>query len=62
MTDVNKRLDELGIKLPDPPDPLGAYKPAVVSGYLLFLSVQLPLVAGNVLSMGNGGAQVQAGG
>ena len=49
MTDVNKRLDELGIKLPDPPDPLGAYKPAVISGCLLFISGQLPLIDGNLI-------------
>lgn len=60
MTDVNKRLDELGIKLPDPPDPLGAYKPAVVSGYLLFVSGQLPLIDGNLLFKGKVGAQVTA--
>jgi len=58
MTKVNKRLDELGIKLPDPPEPLGAYKPAVISGGLLFISGQLPLKDGNLLFKGKVGAQV----
>lgn len=58
MTEVNKRLDELGIKLPDPPDPLGAYKPAVVSGSLIFISGQLPLRDGNLAYKGKVGEQV----
>jgi len=58
MTKINKRLDELGIKLPDPPDPLGAYKPAVISGGLLFISGQLPLRDGNLLFKGKVGVKV----
>jgi len=60
MTEVNKRLEELGIKLPDPPDPLGAYKPAVMSGQLLFISGQLPLRDGSLVFKGKVGAQVTA--
>ena len=60
MTEVNKRLEELGINLPNPPDPLGAYKPAVISGGLLFISGQLPLRDGNLLFKGKVGAQVTA--
>lgn len=55
MTEVNKRLEELGIKLPVPPDPLGAYVPAVVSGHLLYISGQLPLVDGNLQFKGKVG-------
>jgi enamine deaminase RidA (YjgF/YER057c/UK114 family) len=32
------RVAELGLRLPDPPSPLGAYVPAVQTGRLLFLS------------------------
>ena len=46
------------IKLPDPPDPLGAYVPAVVSGNLLFVSGQLPLKDGNLAFKGKVGADV----
>jgi enamine deaminase RidA (YjgF/YER057c/UK114 family) len=35
------RLAKLGIRLPDPPTPFGAYVPAVRSGNLLFLSGML---------------------
>jgi len=58
MTEVNKRLQELGVKLPDPPDPLGAYVPAIVSGNLLFVSGQLPLKDGNLIIKGKVGADV----
>lgn len=58
MTKVENRLEELGIKLPDPPDPLGAYVPSVVSGNLLFVSGQLPLKDGNLMYKGKVGADV----
>ena len=58
MTEVNKRLEELGVKLPDPPDPLGAYVPAVISGNLLYVSGQLPLKDGNLIFKGKVGADV----
>lgn len=58
MTGVNERLEELGIKLPVPPDPLGAYVPVVRSGHLLYISGQLPLKDGNLTSKGKVGAEV----
>lgn len=36
------RLQQLGIKLPAPPEPFGAYVEAVQTGNLLFLSGMLP--------------------
>src|SRR3954467_7686555 len=38
---VEERLAGLGIRLPDPPTPFGAYVPAVQTGNLLFLSGML---------------------
>jgi enamine deaminase RidA (YjgF/YER057c/UK114 family) len=38
------RLNELGIVLPDPPTPLGAYVESSDTGNLLFLSGMLPVV------------------
>ncbi len=58
MTGVDKRLQELDIKLPVPPDPLGAYVPAVRSGHLLYISGQLPLRDGNLIFKGKVGEQV----
>lgn len=43
------KIEELGLKLPPPPAPAGAYVPAVQSGNLLFLSGTLP-VDGNGLT------------
>jgi len=39
---AEQRLRELGITLPDPPEPFGAYAEAVETGDLLFLSGMLP--------------------
>ncbi len=58
MTGVNERLEELGIKLPVPPDPLGAYVPAIRSGHLLYISGQLPLRDGNLTFKGKVGTEV----
>ena len=38
---ADQRLIELGIKLPAPPEPFGAYVEAVQTGHLLFLSGML---------------------
>ena len=39
---AEQRLQELGIRLPAPPEPFGAYVEAVRTGNLLFLSGMLP--------------------
>ena len=44
--DPEQRLKELGIDLPQPPKPLGAYVETVQTGSLLFLSGTLPVEAG----------------
>lgn len=41
---AEQRLSELGIVLPSPPTPLGAYVEAVRSGNLVFFSGMLPVV------------------
>jgi enamine deaminase RidA (YjgF/YER057c/UK114 family) len=57
-TSAEQRLSELGIKLPAPPKPLGAYVPAVQVGKLLFLSGTLPLGDGVAKFLGRIGAEV----
>jgi enamine deaminase RidA (YjgF/YER057c/UK114 family) len=42
MSGAEQRLRELGLTLPDPPEPFGAYVEAVQTGNLLFLSGMLP--------------------
>ena len=39
---AEQRLKELGIKLPEPPEPFGNYAEAVQTGNLLFLTGMLP--------------------
>jgi len=52
------RLKELGIELPRPPQPLGAYVEAVQTGNLLFLSGTLPVEAGKAKYVGRVGAEL----
>jgi enamine deaminase RidA (YjgF/YER057c/UK114 family) len=52
---VTARLAELGITLPEPPQSLGSYVPAVRSGNLLFLSGVLPLRNGQLARTGRVG-------
>jgi enamine deaminase RidA (YjgF/YER057c/UK114 family) len=55
---AEQRLQDLGIKLPRPPTPLGAYVETVRSGNLLFLSGTLPVEAGVPKFLGHLGAEV----
>jgi enamine deaminase RidA (YjgF/YER057c/UK114 family) len=44
------RLEELQIVLPEPPKPVAAYVPAVRTGDLVFVSGQLPVSGGSLLT------------
>src|SRR5437879_13710999 len=48
----SRRLSELGIVLPRPPTPLGAYVESSDAGNLLFLSGTLPVVNGKLAISG----------
>jgi enamine deaminase RidA (YjgF/YER057c/UK114 family) len=52
---VDARLAELGITLPDVAAPVAAYVPAVISGNLVFTSGQLPFVSGALPATGKVG-------
>ena len=58
MAKAEERLKELGIEISESPAPLGAYKPAVVSGNFIFISGQLPLKDGKLLYKGKLGDRV----
>jgi enamine deaminase RidA (YjgF/YER057c/UK114 family) len=55
---ADQRLEKLGIILPLPPAPLGAYVEAVQSGNLLFLSGTLPVEGGIPKFLGRIGAEL----
>ena len=55
---AERRLKDLGINLPRPPAPLGAYVEAVQSGNLLFLSGTLPVEEGVPKFLGRIGAEL----
>jgi enamine deaminase RidA (YjgF/YER057c/UK114 family) len=52
------RLAELGLELPKVTPPLAAYIPAVQSGAHVYVSGQVPMVDGKVLTTGKVGAEV----
>lgn len=55
---AERRLQDLGITLPNPPHPLGAYAEAVQSSNLLFLSGTLPVKDGKPQYIGRLGKEV----
>src|SRR5258705_9150624 len=58
MGKVSSRLGELGIVLPAPPTPLGAYVESSEAGNLLFLSGTLPVVNRKLAIAGRLGADL----
>jgi len=55
MMSVKERLSELGLELPDVPEPVAAYVPGVREGKLLFTSGQIPAVDGELVYQGKVG-------
>ena len=55
---AERRLKELRIKLPAPPEPFGTYAEAVQSGNLLFLTGMLPTEGREAKFIGRVGAEV----
>jgi enamine deaminase RidA (YjgF/YER057c/UK114 family) len=55
---AEERLRELGIQLPDPPQPFGTYAEAVQTGNLLYLSGMLPTEGRSAKFIGHVGAEL----
>lgn len=55
MADIEARLAELGITLPEVVPPVAAYTPAVLDGSYVYTSGQLPMVAGALPATGKVG-------
>ncbi len=58
MSAINKRLEELGIEIPDPPPPGGSYVPVVITGSLAFVAGQIPFWNGEIPYKGKIGVDV----
>jgi enamine deaminase RidA (YjgF/YER057c/UK114 family) len=58
LASAEQRLKELGITLPAPPEPFGAYVEAVQTGNLLFLSGMLPTEGHEARFIGRVGAEL----
>lgn len=49
---IEERIRELGYELPQAPEPVAAYVPAVISGNYVYTSGQLPFVDGKLPAVG----------
>jgi enamine deaminase RidA (YjgF/YER057c/UK114 family) len=58
LATAEQRLRQLGIKLPEPPEPFGIYAEAVQTGNLLFLTGMLPTVGREAKFIGRIGADL----
>lgn len=58
MSQVEDRLTELGLVVPDVAAPVASYVPAVISGSHVYTSGQLPMVAGTLAATGRLGAEI----
>lgn len=55
---IESRLAQLGLTLPEAPSPLAAYVPAVRTGDLIFVSGQVPLIQGKLQFKGRCGDEL----
>lgn len=58
MSDLGKKLKELGLSIPEAPKPVAAYVPGVKIGDYIYTSGQIPLVNGEVKYKGKVGLDV----
>jgi enamine deaminase RidA (YjgF/YER057c/UK114 family) len=45
---IEEKLESIGIRLSNPPRPIGSYVPVLQSGNLIFVSGQIPLINGTL--------------
>ena len=59
MPEIELRLNQIGLEIPETPKSLAAYLPAKQSGKLVFTAGQLPLVKGELITQGLLGQEVE---
>jgi enamine deaminase RidA (YjgF/YER057c/UK114 family) len=59
VLNIEARLNELNLSLPDAPKPVAAYIPAKQTGNLVFTAGQLPMINGELISKGLLGRDVE---
>ena len=55
---ISDKIDKLGLKLPDIPEPIGSYLPSICIRDMIFISGQLPLIDGKLLYKGKLGRDI----
>jgi enamine deaminase RidA (YjgF/YER057c/UK114 family) len=55
---ILRRLDELGLELPEPPVPVAAYVPVTQAGAVAFVAGQVPMVDGQLMHAGRLGKNI----
>ena len=58
MNDIDKKLQDLGITIPDAPMPAANYIPYVITGKLVFISGQVPFENGAIKHTGKVGKDI----
>lgn len=56
--DIEKKIEALGLELPEVPQPVASYIPAVHSGNYVFTSGQLPVIKGELKRRGKVGSDL----
>ena len=59
MGNVESRIEQIGLNIPEAPKPVAAYIPAIQTGKLVFTAGQLPMVNGVLISKGLLGQDVE---
>lgn len=61
MSQIEKKLEDMGLKLPAIAKPIAAYVPGVRDGEIVYTSGQIPLVEGKPAYLGHTGAECPVG-
>ncbi len=55
---IEQKLADLGFTIDNPPEPIGNYEAAVISGNMIYISGQLPVSDGKLIYLGQVGSDL----